>query len=93
MVQAVAEGSPAQRAGLGGGDELLAIDGYKCGANLPALLANLQADVAVPVHLFRDDQLLQLQLTPAPAPADTWELSLGDGDADALQRRADWLGV
>ena len=54
---------------------------------------NLQPERAVAVHLFRDDQLLELQITPAAAPPDTWELDLADADSEALSRRADWLGV
>ena len=93
VVQAVTEGSPAQRAGLSSGDELLAVDAYKCSINPQQLLMNLQPERAVAVHLFRDDQLLELQITPAAAPPDTWELDLADADSEALSRRADWLGV
>ena len=92
-IASVLTGSPAERAGLAGGDELTAIDGLRVTAgNLDRLGHRLQAGEPVRVIAFRDQALLDLELTPAPPQADRWRFRLDDqADADAQARRRLWL--
>lgn len=94
-VSHVAADSPAQQAGLGAGDELLALGGRRVTPeNWEATIDRLTAGSDVACHLFRDQQLLQLNCTPVPAPRDTCYLSLDpDPDVDTLARRNAWLGM
>jgi len=88
----VLNGSPAERAGLAGGDVLLALDGLRVGnANWSKLLDALTPERTVAVHFFRGDELLQTQLTPIAPPADTWVLTLAEADGAKLERRKKWL--
>jgi len=89
----VLSGSPAERAGLAGGDVLVALDGLRVGnANWSKLLDALTPERPVAVHFFRGDELLQTQLTPIAPPADTWVLTLAEADGAKLERRRKWLG-
>lgn len=90
----VVEGSPAQRAGLGGGDELVAIDDARVTAhNLDARLNRLRPGETAVLHYFRDHQLRQTAVTPGEPLADRCRLELDeDADSTARARRADWLG-
>lgn len=89
----VLTGSPAQQAGLAGGDVLVALDGLSVSASSFARRLNaLAAGTAVPLHFFRSDELLQVQITPQPAPSDTWTLTLIDKPTpEVAQRRKLWL--
>ena len=89
----VLSGSPAERAGLAGGDVLVALDGLRVSnANWSKLLESLTPERAASVHFFRGDELLHTQLTPVLAPADTWVLTLAEVDGVKLERRKKWLG-
>ncbi len=89
----VLSGSPAERAGLAGGDVLVALDGLRISnANWSKLLDGLTPGHPAAVHFFRGDELLQTQLTPVPPPADTWVLTLAEADGVKLERRRKWLG-
>ncbi|SEQ88680.1 Predicted metalloprotease, contains C-terminal PDZ domain [Solimonas aquatica] len=93
-VALVLEDSPAQRAGLCAGDQLLAIDGLRIGlANWSTRLQALQPGKPYTLTLFRDDELLQLSFTPEAPPADTWSLSLMNVEGEIAARRKAWLGI
>lgn len=90
----VLTGLPAARAGLAGGDVLVALDDLRItAASWPKLAESLMPGRAVKLHYFRGDELLQTTLVPEPAPLDTWTLSLVEGSHQALERRRAWLGV
>jgi regulator of sigma E protease len=67
--KSVAEGTPAQRAGLKGGDILLSIDGFTP-HSVSALLAFLQDEAGKPAHLVleRNGTTIATDLTPALSP-------------------------
>lgn len=92
-IASVLDARPAQRAGLAGGDVIVAVDGLKTtAANLEDLVARLPPGVAVPVHAFRRDELMRFTMHPEPAPADTCELRLDPSATPAaLAQRAAWL--
>ncbi|MEQ1439779.1 PDZ domain-containing protein [Fontimonas sp. SYSU GA230001] len=93
-IASVLSASPAARAGVQAGDQLVALDGWRVtGAGWSEALMRLQPGRSVALHVFRDDALLQFDLTPAPARADTWVLTLADATGAVLERRKDWLGA
>lgn len=88
----VHEDSPAQRAGLSAGDQLVAFDGLRAGG-LEALLGSRPPGCVVEVHAFRRDELFRCEVTLEAAPADTAFLEIDDQAGDAArQARAAWLG-
>ncbi len=92
-VSVVLDGRPAQRAGLAGGDVLVAVDGLRVtAADADKRLRALPIGREVQVHAFRRDELMTFRLAPAEAPADVCELRLvEDAPAPALARRRAWL--
>jgi predicted metalloprotease with PDZ domain len=91
----VLAGGPAQRAGLSGGDVLVALDGLRVGpAQWPLRLAALKPGQSVEAHFFRGDELLVAQLVADPLPLDTWTIALAESPAaEPLARRKAWLGA
>jgi len=91
LVQTVANGSPAELAGLSPGDELLAIDDLRM--TVPAcdrLLSDTAPDTEVTATLFRGDVLYQTSMRLSAAPADTcW---IETDDTAHIERRHAWLG-
>lgn len=68
IVQFVEAKSPAQRAGINPGDELIALDGFRID-NLPDRLKDYNPGDQVQVTLFQRDQLRTIDLTlEAPSP-------------------------
>lgn len=93
-VSHVLEGSPAQRAGITGGDELVAVDGLRCGSDPRPLLAALRAGSSVRLHYFRHGELREAELTVASPPEDCVEIAPDpEADAVALARRRAWIGA
>ncbi|MCX7062557.1 MAG: PDZ domain-containing protein [Gammaproteobacteria bacterium] len=93
-VATVFSGSPAEAAGLAGGDQLIAIDGLKITAgNWANRLEALHPGVAVPLNWFRGDELMTAMVTPVVPAADTWTLTLAEVDGEPLARRQAWLGA
>lgn len=93
-IAAVLSDSPALRAGLSPGDQLVALDGLRVTAqNWTRRLDAVDAGFEVRVDYFRGEELMSTTLTPAAAPLDTWTLTLDEADGDKLERRRKWLGV
>ncbi|MBK1716562.1 M61 family metallopeptidase [Thiocystis violacea] len=94
LVQNVISGGAGENAGIAPGDLIVAVDGLRATADtLDRLVARAarRAD-AIPIHLFRRDELLTLIAHPLPAPDDTCELMFLDPVADeVLQARDAWL--
>jgi predicted metalloprotease with PDZ domain len=89
----VTAGGPAQRAGISGGDQLVAIDDLKITAgNWARHVYGLQLGRSYTLVFFRGDELMRATVEADAPPADTWTLSLAAGDADTLARRKNWLG-
>ena len=91
----VYSGGPAERAGLAGGDVLVAIGGLRASPDgLRRLLQRRRAGEMLTVHAFRRDELFATTLTLEEAPKDTCWLALtGLLDADVRARRDAWLGI
>ena len=94
-LQYVFTGGPAERAGLAGGDVVVAIDGLRASAeSIRKLLARRRAGDAVTVHAFRRDELIAAELVLEAAPQDTCWLALAASIDDATRVRRDaWLGI
>lgn len=69
----VLDGGAAQKAGLSGGDVLMALDGLRTG-DLDRQLARYRPGDVVRVHAFRRDELIETELTLQSAAADTCRL-------------------
>ena len=83
----------AWRAGINAGDELLALDGVRIGANLDALLRRYNPGDVVEFSLFRDGFLRTIPVTLSPVRGD-FEIEVEDDTPESEQRaRAEWLGV
>jgi predicted metalloprotease with PDZ domain len=93
-VHHVYRGGPAERAGLAGGDILIAIDGLRASAeSVRRLLERHRPRETLTVHAFRRDELIVTQLTLESAPLDTcWLTMPATIDADVRARRDAWLG-
>ncbi|MFO8156075.1 MAG: M61 family metallopeptidase [Pseudomonadota bacterium] len=92
-IQAVHEGSPAERAGLSPDDRLVAVAGLRADAGPEAVLRRLTPDTPVSLHFFRDDVLHETTLRPESPPENTVYLQCdAAATADALVLRRDWLG-
>ncbi len=91
----VYSGGPAERAGLAGGDAIVAIDGLRASAAMiDGLLKRRPPGTPVSVHAFRGDELIVTQLVLAEAPQDTCWLTLEATVAtDVRLRRDAWLGL
>jgi predicted metalloprotease with PDZ domain len=94
-VQHAFRGGPAARAGLSGGDVIVAVDGLRAtGEGIDTLLGRHAPGDRVTVHAFRRDELLVFDVTLDAAPEDTCHLALAaDATTDVLARRAGWIGA
>ena len=89
----VYEGGAAHRAGLSGGDLLVALDGLRVSAtNLDSLLARYRVGDAVTVHAFRRDELLSFEVGLIADEAPQMELVTEGKPAVAVRARDAWLG-
>jgi predicted metalloprotease with PDZ domain len=83
-------GETAHRAGLSGGDVLVALDGLRVTpASLPNLLARLPAGATVPTLAWRRDELVNTVITLDAAPKTLVKLSTKLANQD----RKRWLGA
>ncbi|MGA4072635.1 M61 family metallopeptidase [Ralstonia nicotianae] len=84
----VFDGGPAQRAGLSAGDLVVAVDGLRVlSGQLDKSLARHRAGDTVPVHVFRRDELMQLDVTLSADATPQFALS-----AEPSPLRSAWLG-
>ena len=91
----VVAGGPAQRAGISGGDVLVALDGLRLSpGQWPHRLLALVPGQRCALHYFRGDELLSTELTAEAPPLDTWTLTLAATcTPERLARRKAWLGA
>ena len=88
----VYEGGAAHRAGLSGGDLLVALDGLRVSAtNLDSLLARYRVGDTVVVHAFRRDELLSFEVGLIADDAPQMELAAVAKPAVAVRARDAWL--
>ena len=94
-VTTVANGGPAEQAGVAPGDEIVALDGLKLtAANCDKRLRRYRNADRLELVLFRREELLTTRIRLQHAPADTCYLGLAsEAPEDAVARRAAWLGV
>jgi predicted metalloprotease with PDZ domain len=90
----VFDGSPAQAAGLSGGDVLVAFDGLRVrSSNLDGLLSRYAAGDSLEVLAFRRDELLHASVTLARLPPPKFALKPDPrASKAALRLRRQWLG-
>ncbi len=95
VITSVDQGSPAQRAGLWAGDELLALNHFKITpAQLPDRLQGVDPTLPLTVTVFQQEQLKSVVVTPEPARPDLMRverLPNPTASQDSLLRG--WLGV
>ena len=90
-VQRVVRGSPAARAGLMVGDELIAIAGERLRQPEQIAMA-LEAGTEQELLIARRSQLRPLSLFPDPPAVERWKLvRCSNADAAALERQRSWL--
>ncbi|BAY96394.1 peptidase M61 domain-containing protein [Tolypothrix tenuis PCC 7101] len=95
IIKFVEAGSPAQKAGIDPGDELLAINGIKVTANnLSDRLKDFQAQDTIQVAVFHQDLLRSVNVTLAePRPSRYQVISIHNPDSVQQENLAGWLGV
>ncbi|MCI0517905.1 MAG: PDZ domain-containing protein [Woeseiaceae bacterium] len=93
LVANVQAASPAERAGLAPGDELVALDNLKLTvANADALMRDYREGDVVTISVFRGDELMRFSVTLKTPPEDTCYLTMAENPSQAvLARRKAWL--
>jgi len=93
LVSVVHAGSPAEKAGLAPGDEVVALNDVRWTAGaFDSRLREYHAGDRVTIAVFRNDELLRFKARLAEPPADTVYLELTkDGDQKAEQNLTAWL--
>lgn len=91
----VFDGTPAQAAGLSGGDVLVALDNLRVGADtLDKLLARYQPGDTVELHAFRRDELMRFSAKLASQAPPKIALTVNaKASAAAARARARWLAA
>jgi predicted metalloprotease with PDZ domain len=86
---------PAERAGLAGGDVVVAIDGLRAtAASIRRQVEHRAPGERLTIHAFRRDELFAAEVTLAAAPHDTCWLTLATTISGEVRARRDaWLGI
>jgi predicted metalloprotease with PDZ domain len=93
QVKQVLASSPAARAGVSAGDELLAVDGWRL-RRLDEAQQWITPGAPFDLLVSRDQRLLTLRLKPDPSPAPSIALALAAAPAQrAAELRRGWIGV
>ncbi|MGB5164639.1 MAG: PDZ domain-containing protein [Woeseiaceae bacterium] len=91
-VVSVANGGPAEDAGIAPEDEIVALDGLKLtAANADQRLRRYRNADKLELVVFRNDELITTKIRMAEAPLDTCFLSASDADEDTIARRRAWI--
>ena len=88
--------SPAHRAGISPGDELIALDGYRAKTlkDVSALLESLGSGATVKVSLSRRGRILTLTMGLVSEPLREWKLEEKPKVSKRIKRRrARWLAT
>ena len=95
MIKFVEVDSPAQRAGMSAGNELLAIDGLRVGADqLNDRLKDYQADDVIEAAFFDQDELQVRSVTLLePRPSQYQVVAIENPSSIQQQNFQNWLGV
>ncbi|NJN74146.1 MAG: M61 family metallopeptidase [Limnothrix sp. RL_2_0] len=93
LVESVDSGSPAHRAGIDPGDEILAIADYRITADqLGDRLQNYQAGDTISITIFQQDQLKTLAVTLAEAQPSSYQVKKNpQASATQQQKLKGWL--
>ncbi|HET6764341.1 MAG TPA: PDZ domain-containing protein [Longimicrobiaceae bacterium] len=85
--------SPAWRAGVNAGDEVVALDGMRVGLEtLSARLADRKPGERVTLTVFRRDELLNVSMEVETGPPQRWEIRRrADATPEQVALREDWL--
>ncbi|HLE96578.1 MAG TPA: PDZ domain-containing protein [Candidatus Thermoplasmatota archaeon] len=91
--QTVYRGSPAERAGVAPGDELVSLGGFRVTEDaLKKRLAELAPGARVRLAVFRRDELVTLDVRLGAPPPEKWKLDKRKGaPAQAKRLRKAWL--
>ncbi len=91
----VEAGSPAQRAGIDGGDELVAMDGIRIApGQLDDRIQDYQPHDVVELTIFHQDQLRTCAVTVAPSRCDRYQIvAMANPSPAQAQNFQGWLGV
>ena len=89
----MANGGPAEKAGVSPGDELIALDGVRANVSgSDSRIRRYRTGDKSELTVFRGDELLTMKLKWEEAPANTCYLQFDEDASDeTTQRRDDWL--
>ncbi len=92
-VLSITDNSPAQRAGVAAGDRIIALDQLQASEHqLKIALYNRAPGDRLQLHLFRRDELMEMEATLEAAPTDTVVLTaIESADSQQLQAQQNWL--
>ena len=94
IIKFVEAGSPAQKAGIDAGNELLAIDGIKVGNQLNERLKDYQVNDSIQVTVFHQDELRTYSVNLAAPIAGKYQLkAMENPSSTEMENFAGWLGV
>ena len=92
-VRFVLSEGPAMRGGIAPGDDVIALNRIKAGADLPERVARLTPGEDATLHVFRRDELHEVTATVRVAPCDTVVLTLESEPHESASQLLDqWLG-
>ena len=95
MIKFVEAGSPAQKAAIDPGDELIAVGGLRVGSGqFEERLKDYQPGDTIELAIFHSDELKQRSLTLAPVRANSYSIDFVENPSTAQQQNFEsWLGV